>query len=213
MEFLGLARIEFIHAPETIVFETNEAEKTTLLEICKEATPLCRLSPLLPSGHLQTIWSAFKSQGPLLYYKRMVFHSEHYLYHGTFVVDFVAEPFDEVDVVLPPRTMAYTDAELSDIGSHDRRPVLIVLPGLTGGSDAVYVRDTVSAFAASGHWEICVINPRGCGGSRITSEFLYNPRATWDLRQVITCAVLSHCDNSRSNVGFIAPSLAKGDVS
>lgn len=31
----------------------------------------------------------------------------------------------------------------------------------------------------------CVVNSRGCAGSKITTPILYNARATWDVRQAV----------------------------
>ncbi|KAI0471082.1 Alpha/Beta hydrolase protein [Xylariaceae sp. FL0804] len=112
------------------------------------------------------------------------------------------------DASLPPRTSYFSDAELARLDSgrglglgpgpddDDTRPMLVVLHGLSGGSHEVYLRHAVAPLLVSGggsggngedgaRWGVCVVNSRGCAGSRITTGLLYNARATWDTRQVV----------------------------
>lgn len=129
------------------------------------------------------MWTATKPHAPAVYYKRKIFQAEHEAYHGSFAVDFVVEPHDGRSDDLPPRTAYYSDEEFASIGSGDSKPMLVALHGLSGGSHEVYLRHTIAPLPAQG-WEICVVNSRGCAGSKITSGILYNARATWDVRQV-----------------------------
>lgn len=57
-------------------------------------------------------------------------------------------------------------AELAD-GDRESRPVLLVLPGLTGGAQADYVRCLVAAAARLGAHAV-VFNNRGLGGLPLT---------------------------------------------
>ncbi|KAK5163583.1 uncharacterized protein LTR77_010532 [Saxophila tyrrhenica] len=98
---------------------------------------------------------------------------------------------------LPPRTTYFTNKEVENLGSEDTKPLIIALHGLSGGSYEVYLRhvlapllaQTAEGEAAGGlsgaDWEALVVNSRGCAGSKITSNILYNARATWDVRQVV----------------------------
>jgi predicted alpha/beta-fold hydrolase len=77
---------------------------------------------------------------------------------------------------------------------------LICLHGLSGGSYETYVRHVLAPLVeetplgkkagglSGGEWEALVVNSRGCAGSRITNSFLYNARATWDVRQTVKWA-------------------------
>ncbi|KAL9030077.1 MAG: hypothetical protein Q9196_001768 [Gyalolechia fulgens] len=103
---------------------------------------------------------------------------------GTFAVDFVVQPHTDTDATLPPRTIDFSDEELEMIGTKDERPMLLTLHGLTGGSQEAYLRHVLESLFQEG-WEACVINARGCAQSKITSDFLFNARATWDVRQVV----------------------------
>jgi len=71
------------------------------------------------------------------------------------------------------------------LSSDDSKPMLVVLHGLSGGSHEIYLRHAIAPLIGEGGWEACVVNSRGCAGSKITSSVLYNARATWDVRQVV----------------------------
>lgn len=185
MEWLGRASIEFTHAPSPRTLRSKAGKDTDLLKIVEKTTPPCNLNPLLFNGHLQTMWTATKQHGPPVYYRRKVFHADHKAYQGTFAVDFVVDPYEEVDPELPPRTTHYTDESFDSISSDDSKPMLVILHGLSGGSHEIYLRHAIAPLIGEGGWEACVVNSRGCAGSKITSGVLYNARATWDVRQTI----------------------------
>ncbi|XP_002971512.2 embryogenesis-associated protein EMB8 [Selaginella moellendorffii] len=63
-------------------------------------------------------------------------------------------------------------------------PVLIFLPGLTGGSHDSYVKYLVSRVRNIG-WHTVVFNSRGCSDSPVTSPKFYSASFTEDLRQVV----------------------------
>lgn len=125
-----------------------------------------------------------KEQGPLIYYKRRIFVAEAAAYAGSFAVDFVVQPNQGTDSELPPRTTYLYENELDESGGDDETPMLVVLHGLSGGSHEVYIRRLLEPMIHEG-WKLCVINARGCAQSRITSDLLFNARATWDLRQLV----------------------------
>lgn len=184
MDWLGHAKIDFVHSPAPRSLKTKDGKDIDLLSICEKVTPPCRLNPWLFNGHMQTFWTATKQHGPPVYYKRKIFDADHETYHGTFAVDFVTEPFQETDPELPPRTVYYKEDELAELASDDRKPMLIILHGLSGGSHEIYLRHAIAPLIEQGNWEICVVNSRGCAMSKITTGILYNARATWDIRQV-----------------------------
>jgi hypothetical protein len=127
-------------------------------------------------------------------YKRKTFESTSTTYPGSFAVDFVVPtpnlPPTEPDLTLPPRTTLYEAREFDLLGSDDDKPMLILLHGLAGGSNEIYLRHalrplTLNAPSEAERWEACVVNARGCALSKITSGKLYNARATWDVRQLV----------------------------
>ncbi|KAK3154770.1 hypothetical protein QOZ80_2BG0194880 [Eleusine coracana subsp. coracana] len=63
-------------------------------------------------------------------------------------------------------------------------PVLVLLPGLTGGSDDTYVRHMLLRARSKG-WRVVVFNSRGCADSPVTTPKFYSASFTGDLRQVI----------------------------
>ena len=185
---LGYARTSFYHHNSPLRLPTKSAgteeQSTDLLDLCQRATPICRLNPLLFNGHLQTFWTAVKSQDIPIYYKRRIFSAEESSFAGTFAVDFTVHPYGGSDENLPPRTTYYSDTEFEEIGSMDTKPMLVTLHGLSGGSHEIYLRHVLKPIVDAG-WEACVVNSRGCAKSKITTGILYNARATWDVRQVV----------------------------
>ena len=184
----GYARTSFYHhnSPLSLPIKgtSTEEQSIDLLHLSKQVTPACRLNPLLFNGHLQTFWTAVKSQDILIYYKRHVFSAEEAEFAGTFAVDFAVSPYDGADESLPPRTTYYSEKEFEEIGSTDTTPMLVSLHGLSGGSHEIYLRSVLKPIVDAG-WEACVVNSRGCAKSKVTSGVLYNARATWDVRQVV----------------------------
>lgn len=187
MEWFGRAKIDYTTSPKPLSLKEKDGKVTDLLKICQSAVPPCQLNPLLFNGHAQTMWTAIKSHGPPIRYKRRVFEADHKEFNGSFVVDFaVTDPSakEEADETLTPRTAYFSESELEAMGSDDERPMLVVLHGLSGGSHEIYLRQAIAPLVDSGKWEACVVISRGCANSKITTGLLYNARATWDVRQV-----------------------------
>jgi predicted alpha/beta-fold hydrolase len=185
MEWFGFANTTFTHSPSPVALEEVDGTRTDLLKVCEKVTPPCQLNPLLFNGHIQTMWTAAKSPGPKLHYRRKIFEADHVTYTGSFAVDFVVDSFNEVDETLLPRTAYFSDEAFDKLPSDDSRPMLIVLHGLSGGSHEIYLRHAIAPLVTDGeNWEVCVVNARGCANSAVTSGVLFNARATWDMRQV-----------------------------
>jgi len=185
----GRAIRVFHHARKSLQIPLKDGRTLSFADLCKDVMPPCNLNPFLFNGHLQTIWTALKSdqsQEVPVYYKRHIFENDDPVYTGTFAVDFVVRPYEGADPSLPERTTYYSDREFENIGSSDSKPMLVVLHGLSGGSHELYLRHVLAPLVSgAGGWEACVINSRGCAMSKITSSILYNARATWDIRQTV----------------------------
>ncbi|KMZ60404.1 Abhydrolase domain-containing protein [Zostera marina] len=65
-------------------------------------------------------------------------------------------------------------------------PILILLPGLTGGSHDSYVRHMAFKARRDG-FRVVVFNSRGCAGSPVITPQFYSASYTEDLRQVVSC--------------------------
>lgn len=137
MEWVGRAKIKFTHSSSSLTIKKKDGSQTDLSAICHQSTPPCHLNPLLFNGHLQTMWTTLKSDGPPLYYRRKIFEAENPAFEGSFAVDFVSQPFSDSDVTLPLRTAYFSDNEFAEISSLDDRPMLVALHGLSGGSHPV----------------------------------------------------------------------------
>lgn len=202
----GRSQISYHSSSQTATLPLNKSAKesqkqssTDLLSFVKSVVPPCNLNPLLPGGNVQTIYTAFCKTDVPISYKRHTFQSTHSMYSGTFDVDFVLhEPVNLAGksvvhngVKLHPRTEPFSDEEWStyEEGSHDSKPMLVVLHGLSGGSHELYLRETLGPLVQGGtdegRWEACVVNARGCARSRSSSGILFNARTTWDVREVV----------------------------
>ena len=200
---LGQAKTSLHHAADSVLLPARSGDKLSLSDICRSATPSCRLSPLLFNGHLQTFWTVAKDQNVPIYYKRKVFEADDPDFAGTFTVDFVVDQFSSQDDSLPSRTVHLTPEESDAMASLDRRPMLVTLHGLSGGSHELYLRHVLAPLVTKdAGWEACVINSRGCSRSSISTGVLYNARATWDVRQLVLWLRLTFPNRPLFGLGF-----------
>lgn len=101
--------------------------------------------------HLETIFAAFFRSLPDVRFRRQCLRTKD---DGSVALDWVSGD----DTQLPPHS-----------------PVLILLPGLTGGSGDTYVRHMLLR-ARSKEWRVLVFNSRGCGDSPVTTSQVYYTR-------------------------------------
>jgi hypothetical protein len=196
----GSAAIDFVAADETIPFVLKNTDpggdpsvkaQISLLDLAKSTTPPCSLNPLLFNGHLHTAYAGTRGTEDVeIHYKRRVWESDNVAYPGQFTVDFVIdrpEPPLERDRSLPPRTHNFSEQEFADLqAADDESPMLVVLHGLSGGSHEQYLRHALRPLVyGKGGWSACVVNARGCSWSKVTTPWMFNARATWDIRQVV----------------------------
>eukprot|EP00937_MAST-01D_sp_MAST-1D-sp2_P007006 g7006.t1 len=89
-------------------------------------------------------------------------------------------------------------------------PTLLVLHGLTGGSQESYVRHLARA-ALERRWQCVVMNARGCGGNALRTPMTFTAARTGDLREAVAYirAGRSTDGAARSAAGG-APLLAAG---
>jgi predicted alpha/beta-fold hydrolase len=115
----------------------------------------------MTNGHLQTIYAALTAS----YYKSKVSYER---------VILTAEDGGKISV----------DWEGSEPQSPMKRPILLILHGLTGGSHESYVQDLILALKPHG-FQCVVFNFRGCSGSEIVTPQLYSASYTQDLDLVV----------------------------
>ncbi|KAF7090229.1 hypothetical protein CFC21_093014 [Triticum aestivum] len=120
-----------------------------------------RAFPVFASNrHVETIFAAFTRSLPTVAFRRECLRTPD---DGAVALDWVSGD----DRALPG------DA-----------PVLILLPGLTGGSQDTYVRHMLLRARSKG-WRVVVFNSRGCANSPVTTAKFYSASFTGDLRQVV----------------------------
>ncbi|KAF5734953.1 embryogenesis-associated protein EMB8 [Tripterygium wilfordii] len=110
--------------------------------------------------HLETIFAAFFRSIPQIRLRRECLRTAD---DGAVALDWVAGD----DGRLPLET-----------------PVVILLPGLTGGSDDSYVRHMLVRARSKG-WRVVVFNSRGCGDSPVTTPQFYSASFLGDMREVV----------------------------
>ncbi|KAK9716713.1 hypothetical protein RND81_06G252500 [Saponaria officinalis] len=117
--------------------------------------------PLISSNrHLETIFAAFFRSLPHLSFRRECIRTPD---DGSLALDWVAGDHR----ALPPSS-----------------PLLILLPGLTGGSGDTYVRHLLIRARSLG-WRVVVFNSRGCAHSPVTTPQFYSASFTGDIAQVV----------------------------
>lgn len=93
----------------------------------------------------------------------------------------------------------------------DDAPVLILLPGLTGGSHDSYVRHMVGAASMNGMRAV-VFNSRGTSDGAVTSPQFYSASYTGDMRSASMPAVIPYsscCSLTDATCGIVVlPDMA-----
>lgn len=199
----GYGSISLVSASETIFFEYSTEsgtpldtglERISIRDLVARITVPVRLNPFIFNGHLQTIATALGWAGTDVHinYKRKVWTSDSKVYPGQFSFDFVVPPPAEPlprDRNLPVRTHNFTDKEwLEFIATDVDKPLVVILHGFLGGSHEKYIRHALELFdteQARESFSVVVMNQRGCAYTKLTSQYMYTPGATWDLRQFV----------------------------
>lgn len=120
-------------------------------------------SPHLPSGHLQTIYSASADtveQDKVMYKRRVI--------------------------MVPDGGIISLDIAERDEDEGKDRETIVFLHGLTGGSQESYVRHCAKRILEGPGYRCVIVNFRGCANTPITSPQLYSASKTSDFR----CALL-----------------------
>ncbi|KAG2398169.1 Embryogenesis-associated protein [Vigna angularis] len=134
--------------------------------------------PLLAANrHLETIFAAFFRSVPEARLRRECLRTHD---GGAVALDWVAGD----DRRLPPES-----------------PVLILLPGLTGGSEDAYVRHMLIRARSNG-WRVVVFNSRGCGDSPVTTPQFYSASFLGDMREVVSHVTARYPNANLYGVGW-----------
>ncbi|OMO79833.1 putative AB-hydrolase YheT [Corchorus capsularis] len=110
--------------------------------------------------HVETIFAAFFRSIPQVRFRRECLRVKD---GGTVALDWVAGDHRR----LPPDS-----------------PILILLPGLTGGSEDSYVRHMLIRARSKG-WRVVVFNSRGCGESPVITPQFYSASFLGDTGEVV----------------------------
>ncbi|KAJ2346563.1 hypothetical protein GGH91_002162 [Coemansia sp. RSA 2671] len=153
-----------LHAPQTAML-ADGAELLSVIDaecpsLAGSATARFVPSMALPSADLQTCFSAVRERFgrlALVEYERELITTKD---GGTIGLDWS-----------PP--LAQMPA--------DERPIVLLSPGLSGGSQETYVQTTVKRLTSEPYnFRTVVVNFRGCAGVKVTTPVLYNGGLTSD---------------------------------
>ncbi|PWY97742.1 alpha/beta-hydrolase [Testicularia cyperi] len=158
--------------------------------------PIFKPSPMLSTGHLQTIYSSVGnfSQIDAVEYKRRVFLTPD---GGTVGLD------------ISPPSLAASEEELKSASdpAGDGLPTVVCLHGLTGGSHESYVRNCFSHLTKPtsegglGYRGI-VVNFRGCANLPVTSPQLYSALKIADIRSALLLITKLYPNSPLVGIGF-----------
>lgn len=177
------------------------------------------LHPLLLNGHLQTAYSQYvKTDRVPVYYNRVLLD---YVDGGYGAVDCVNmektisalkgepqkpvsdllkgktvrdEEGDLVEMELPPRTEYFQNRKQFRQIASSKKPMVLLLHGLSGGSQEAYIRLFVKSFVETNGetFDIMVLNLRGCLNTVIRTPRLFCGVWTDDVRYLINEEILKH---------------------
>ncbi|KAG7389221.1 hypothetical protein PHYPSEUDO_010779 [Phytophthora pseudosyringae] len=174
-----LLRWHFARTAETprLIYRKTRAN-TTLLSHCVTMTQTKYYPPWsLFNGHLQTIKFAMDERGPQINYKRQLLDMPD---GGVVSLDWALLPGHSAKSGATPDGRGSSWIE----GVDPTRRTVLLLPGLTGGSPANYIRFTVAKLHQVG-WQCVVLNARGCANTPVRTAQLYCTAYTEDLRFVL----------------------------
>lgn len=162
---LGLAAVAALAMRKKELRPTVEGQSTSwnsaILSLCPSITAPYSLASFLNNGHVETIFAAWFRKKPHVLYNREIVH----------MPDGGAVALDSED--LPASQQLPEDA-----------PVLILLPGLTGGSEDSYVQHAMVHAREAGIRAI-VFNSRGTSASPVLTAQFYSASYTGDMRNVV----------------------------
>ncbi|KAG6957024.1 hypothetical protein JG687_00010242 [Phytophthora cactorum] len=192
-----LIRWHFARAGETprLIYRKTPANKK-LLSHCVTMTQTKYYPPWnLFNGHLQTITFAKDKRGPKIKYKRQLLDMPD---GGVVSLDWA---------LLPGHSLRSKESDGTGSswieGVDPTRRTVLLLPGLTGGSPANYIRFTVAKLHEIG-WQCVVLNARGCANTPVRTAQLYCTAYTEDLRFVLQQLDKKYgfCQEAFVGVGF-----------
>ncbi|TMW55473.1 hypothetical protein Poli38472_010355 [Pythium oligandrum] len=153
------------------LYYQKTAENEALLRECRVITQEKYYAPwYLFNGHLQTFQLSREDQRvePLVKYERQT-------------LDMPDGGILSLDWAIPPRN----DRTIPRVSEIDpTRRTMLILPGLTGGSNDFYIRSVVHRMVALG-WQVVVMNARGCANTPLKNAQFFCIAYTEDLRYVL----------------------------
>ncbi|XP_076886106.1 uncharacterized protein LOC143535851 [Bidens hawaiensis] len=145
----------------------------------------CFSTPWLSSPHLQTILLNLLVKTHNFTYKRELLTTSD---GGTIALDWL---------------MNSNESRFKVNGVAKAVPIIILVPGLTSHSDTPYVKHVAYKMAEYG-WNVVISNHRGLAGVPLTSDCIFTPGWTEDIREVVNHL---HCTHPEAPLFAIGTSI------
>ena len=157
------------HNSSIQVTPSQEPFHEYLKSTCPSLSTGFKPTPWLFNGHLQTIFSTLQTdRHPLTFQRRLITHPD----GGCSACD-----------IYPPDSTC------------ENAPVLVILHGLTGGSQESYIQSLIHHVTSSSgepgqfRFTCVVVHARGCNGSPVNTPHLFSARFTQDLHRCMQAFV------------------------
>jgi predicted alpha/beta-fold hydrolase len=158
----------------------------------------CILSSLLVAP-LPTLTVSFCSHLQTLYLGRSMRDKHPAIHYEREIVELPDGGIVSLDWALQPRAGDGAVRRLDELDPTAR--TMLILPGLTGGSDEFYIRSLAHEVLALG-WQVVVLNARGCARTPLRTPQLFSCAHTGDLRFVLEKFRAAYAFPTLVTVGF-----------
>jgi predicted alpha/beta-fold hydrolase len=165
--------------------EHNKKLMNSLLPIDYKTTPY------LPSCLLQMVYNELKSKPEIKFKREYVKAHDGGIFSFDWVVndmnkDINSDTTNESNQFNLPSTIDESDDNPNKIkfntNSHNSPDkLLVILHGLTGGSESTYIREIIEEFKQDSSFKIVAVNYRGISESPLLAPFIYHAGYTEDL--------------------------------
>lgn len=223
--------VKTFHSENAVKLELKNSEQISLDQLVETRVPSFgnnsrfRLKPYLFNGALQAMYLANIDQQKAykVFYGRELLQYENsaeypHLEPGECALDYLVkldtsdeefkanyeETLPEGYPKLHPRTRYMSEQEtatLKESWKLNKRPIIVILHGLLGGSNEYHIRASVEALTKA-NFNVVVLNNRGCCRSKITTPHIFTALSTDDVRFFIDKLLKEYPDQQLHLLGF-----------
>jgi abhydrolase domain-containing protein 1/3 len=170
-------KLQLRYTQNTLAFNSTSQRSVEIITKMKHLLHSYRPPWWMCTGIFQTLFPEFLSSPSHLPFRREEIHLPEMKKreNSTCCPELIPEGIVSLD---------WLDHPSKDEVNSPPSPVILLIPGLTGSSESGFIQRAADYLWLKG-FRVCVYNPRGRGGNRLLSPFLYSAGYTEDLRRVI----------------------------